>query len=73
MIRGHLRLVPKPLAKAEPRAYPPIDGVVVRRAALRERWLVERTTRGKTQSIELTRSELHELVVAIARALKERS
>lgn len=74
-MRSHLRLLPKPPAKCgEPRAYPKVDGVAVRRSAVEGMWLVEGTKRGRTTTIAVTRAELVELFAASAEALaKEES
>lgn len=70
MTRGHLRLLPKPLAKCEaPREYPAIDGVSMRRAAIEGCWLVEKTRAGRTTTLSVTVAELQDLITAAGLAL----
>lgn len=59
--RGHLRVVPRPLARCgvDPRPYPPIkDGVSLRPAPTSGRWLLEQTIQGRTTTLYLTREDL---------------
>lgn len=70
---GHLRLVPKPLAKCEappPRAYPPTwDGYVeVRRVG--QRWRLIWQDRGRVVEIGLTTAALRDLVEQGAKLLE---
>jgi hypothetical protein len=57
----HLRLLPKPLAKCEPAAYPPLpaDGVTINRAG--SLWRMRQVRGGRIFETWLTRSELIEL------------
>lgn len=66
---GHLRLVPKPLAKCEPspppRPYPPsrLDGVEVRRVSGSKPWWIQIVHGGQSIEVWLTTAEMRELVV----------
>lgn len=70
MTRGHLRLLPRPLAKCgEPREYPATSGVSMRRSPFEGRWLIEKTTGGRTTALSVTVAELQDLITAAGLAL----
>lgn len=64
MIRkGHLRLLPKPIAKCGwPYPTPRLDGVEIQRVDGGRRWLLTYTRRGKHVDVFLTTEELEDLV-----------
>lgn len=61
---SHLRLLPKPLAKCgtvRPYAAPMPDGLHMRAAAVRGRWLLAEVRGGRFFETKLTLAELREL------------
>lgn len=70
-----LRLAPRPLARCTPpapeaRPYPPTEGLCLRRGSVSGLWIIERTIRGRTESISVTRDQLAQLVLEGTQFLK---